>query len=204
MLLAAASDPSGQPLWQVFAVASIPGLAAVIAAIVAGLYARTLKTSDNKAQRIRDLESRISDRKYEIYKPMIETIAKMLDRRRVAELEDDLPERLQHFAAWASIYVSDEALRAFRNFMQASYTNAPAPVFLRLYAEFVLAARQDMGLPETAITPEDLLGIRVNDLYAPGGLLWVVREPFDEVCRLTNWTPPWAVSQQGQRPLPTS
>ncbi|MFI7022222.1 hypothetical protein ACIBMZ_05810 [Micromonospora sp. NPDC049900] len=197
MLLTAASEPSGQPLWQVFAVASVPGLAAVIAAVIAGLYARSSKVSEHEAQRVRDLESRIADRKYETYRPMIILIGDMLDSRKVAELGDTIPDRLREFATWASIYASDEAFRAFRNLMQASFAGSPAPILLRLYAEFVLTARRDIGRSDTTTTAEDVLGVRITDIYASDGLLWAVREPFEEVCRRVDWTPPWSMSEHG-------
>ncbi|MER5703448.1 hypothetical protein ABT023_16105 [Micromonospora sp. NPDC002296] len=176
------------------AVAAIPALAAIIAAFVAGRYAKSSKTSEHEAQRLRDLESRISDRKYETYQPMIALLGDMLNREKAAELlkGEDIPARLHEFATWASIYASDDSVRAFRNLMQASYAGAPGEITLRLYCEFVLAARRDIGRSDTTTTTEEILGMRVTDLYAKDGLLWVVKESFPKICRRVNWSPPWA------------
>ncbi|MET8041215.1 hypothetical protein ABZU25_10120 [Micromonospora sp. NPDC005215] len=193
-MLLSAPEPAGQPLWQVMAVTAIPALAAVIAAFIAGRYAKSSKSSEHEAQRLRDLESRISDRKYETYKPMIALFGDILNKEKAAEVlsGQNVPTRLHEFATWASIYASDDAVRAFRDLMQASYTDAPAPVILRLYCEFVLSARRDIGHSDTTTTAEEVLAMRVNDLYEDDGLRWVVREPFQEVCRRANWSPPWA------------
>ena len=191
MTVAASTD--NQPLWIILSLASIPALAAITAAILAGLFARSSKRSETEAQRLRDLESRISERKYDTYKPMIDLLGDMLNKEKSAAIlaSGDVPARLHEFANWASIYASDESVRSFRNLMQASYTGAPPEMFLRLYAEFVIAARQDIGRSDTTTSLEEIISIRLTDFYAEDGLRWVVVEPFDDVCKRTGWVPPW-------------
>ncbi len=63
------------------------------------------------------------------------------------ENEAEMIERLSEFASWISIFGSDDAVKSFHNFMQGAFHAAPAPITLRLYADFVLAARRDMGDP---------------------------------------------------------
>lgn len=57
----------------------------------------------------------------------------------------------------------DDAVARYEHFMQSTYKDAPAPVLLRLYADFVLAARKDMGDPETQLTVEHILGMKIKD-----------------------------------------
>lgn len=194
-MILSAPESVSQPLWLGLLLGCVPVVAATIPAVFAGQYAKSAKASELEAQRLRELESRISERKYETYKPMIDLFGDMLNRDRAREILDtqEIPSRLHEFATWASIYASDEAVRAFRDLMQASYANVPGPIFLRLYCEFVLAARRDIGRSDTQITPEDILGMRLTDFYSPGGLFQAMEEPFDELCRKTGWTPPWKV-----------
>jgi hypothetical protein len=80
-------------------------------------------------------------------------------------------EIVSKFTAWLQVYGSDNAVRSFHKFMQASYHNAPPAVLLRLYSEVVMAIRRDLGEPNTEVTLVDLLGMRITDIYetfAPG------------------------------------
>lgn len=142
---------------------------------------------------MRELENRIALRKYEVYEPIIELLRQMMDPRDAEVLikdEDAYRRQLSKFSAWAAIFASDEAVTLFQRFMQATFTNPPAPVVIRLYAEFVLAARRDMGYPDTQIEPEHLLGIRLTDLYNSD---WIeaMRMPFAQLCEREEWAPPW-------------
>lgn len=189
----AAASTRNQPLWLIFSLASIPALAAIFAAILAGGFAKSSKRSESEAQRLRDLESRISERKYDTYKPMIDLLGDMLNKERSSALHasGDVPAKLHEFANWASIYASDESVTSFRNLMQASYAAAPPEMFLRLYAEFVLAARRDIGRPDTTTTLEEIISMRLTDFYATDGLRWVVADSFSDVCKRADWVPPW-------------
>ncbi|MFF7985448.1 hypothetical protein ACFZDK_41130 [Streptomyces sp. NPDC007901] len=176
--------------WRIsVAVAAVPALASILAAVVAALSARKAKKSEIDAQRLRDLEARISEKKYEVYKPMINLFRDILDQRSMPE--EDLRSRISEFSAWVSIFGSDEAVRAFHNFMQAAYTgNPPAVVLMKLYSDFVLSARRDMGYPDTAVDARCLLGMRISDLYTSGQMV-DVNASLAELCRATGWTPPW-------------
>jgi hypothetical protein len=104
-------------------------------------------------------------------------------------------EGLSDFGAWVGIVGSDDAVRAFHNMMQGAFHNAPAQVTLRLYAEFLLAARRDMGDNLSTLTGAELLGIRVNDLYDTPENLDMARMSFDELCAKHGWNPPWCEVQ---------
>jgi hypothetical protein len=73
-----ASGPGGPAEWITILVAGIAAAAAITAAIVAALSARSTKRLELRAQRARELEGRISERKIEIYKPMIEMLGKVI------------------------------------------------------------------------------------------------------------------------------
>lgn len=75
--------------------------------------------------------------------------------------------------------------------MQGAFHDAPGHITLRLYAEFVLAARRDMGDSSSQATPADVLGLRLNDLYKDPKIRLIAELPFDELCREYDWSIPW-------------
>ncbi|MFB6773313.1 hypothetical protein [Streptomyces sp. NPDC056337] len=184
-----AASKEGGTDWKItLAAASLPALASIIAAVIAARSARVAKKSEIEAQRVRELEERISEKKYDTYKPMIDLFKDALDRQAVDE--NTHRERISAFATWVAIFGSDEAIKAFHNFMQATYHSAPAPILMRLYADFVLAARRDMGYPDTVVTRKEILGSRITDAHTHP-LFVEIDKPFMELCRDMHWTPPW-------------
>lgn len=175
-----------QSTWLTLAIAGIPALASVTAAVVAGVFAWKTRRADAEAQRARDLESRISEKKYEVYQPMINLIRDILARK--ATDQDELTRTLENFSTWIGIYGSDEAVEVFHNFMQAAYSDAPWTIQLRLYGDFLLAARKDMGYPETSVQREHLLGMRITDIYTHHD---VIDQSFEEIADRQNWKAPW-------------
>jgi len=98
------------------------------------------------------------------------------------------------FMAWVTIYGSDEAVKIFSRWMQATYHDPPATILLRLYAEFVLAARRDMGYPTTEVTEADFLAMRIKDLYHRDQTLYAsLQRPIEDVARDEKWPIPWPI-----------
>lgn len=208
MDLAVASAGGGPAEWVTILVAGISAGAAFIAAIVAGAYARATKKLELQAQRARDLEGRISERKAEVYRPMIEMLGTAISgaAQDVKPTPEEVQARIREFTTWISIYGSDEAIKAFHNFTQGAFTGAPGLIPTRLYAEFILAARRDLGYPETSVTATELMGMRVNDLYSEAEYRRAMSETFEELCRRESWTPPWLTPPglPGPRSSPSS
>lgn len=179
--------------WVTLVVAGIAAAGAVAAAIVAGVFARRTNRADVTAQRIRELESRNSERKFATYEPMIEYLGEIFSKQETPEERAKIiaqgGEKFKKFSTWITIYGSDGAVRAFHNFMQAAYQgDAPPAISLRLYGEFLVEARKDMGHPESTLQLEHLIGIRVNDIYKTPD---VIDPSFAEICDRLNWKPPW-------------
>jgi hypothetical protein len=173
-------------------VAAIALLGTIFTSFNSARSAKFISESGLQANRISELENRISDRKYEIYRPMIELLAKIV--MQTANLTaEQAGDQMINFSTWLAIYGSDEAVIAFRNFRQASF-HPPVPVhiYVRLYAQFVIAARRDIGRTDAQITPVDILGMVMTDLYTDQDAYEMMSLPFDEVCRKQNWSAPWA------------
>ena len=99
--------------------------------------------------------------------------------------------KFQKFSAWAGIVGSDEAVRAWSNLMQSTFHDVPPVVLLRLYAEFQLAARRDLGDPDAILTPIELMAARIKDLYDDATYHAAMVAPFADVCASVDWPVPW-------------
>jgi hypothetical protein len=89
-------------------------------------------------------------------------------------------EKFAYFSTWIGIYGSDGAVRAFHNFMQAAYHALPSAVLLRLYGNFLMEARKDMGYPDTVVHREHILGIKINDIYDRSNM---IDSSLEEICQ---------------------
>jgi len=188
-------------------VASIAAVASISAAFVAAFSARSTKQIELRSQHARELEARISEEKSNTYRPIIEMLGNVLSNPSNDGTESAAfdPKVAGAFATWVAIYGSDDALIAYHNFMQSAFNTAPAPILARLYAEFIIAARRDIGYPETQIKAGHLLGLRITDLYSDEDYRLAVTLPFAELCRSNDWTPPWLASiQKANAPSPTT
>jgi hypothetical protein len=203
-----AAGASGDPsVWIAIVVAVIAMVGTIVAATVAAISTKASKRSELQAQRINELENRISERKYEIYKPILEMFGDVLDTSPSKKSLDsaEIQKRLHEFFVWVSIYGSDGAVTAYHKFLQAAYNGVPPEVSTRLYAELILAARRDIGQSDTQIGPADIVGIKVSDLYTNIDYYRTMTQPFDELCQRYSWTPPWTLPANENPPsLPPS
>lgn len=182
-------------------IALIGATASVVAAIVAARYAKSTQRNDAEAQRARELESRISERKYEVYKPMIELLGDILDSTKTAGMAEraaEIQAKFADFSTWVNIYGSDGAIVAFHNFKQAAFhPPLPSLVATRLFADFLLEARRDVGRPDTSVTRAQIMGVRITDLYEVESYRAALDLPFEELCRREGWTAPWLAARSG-------
>jgi hypothetical protein len=185
-------ETAGQTsLWVVFGVACIPLIASVVAAILASRSAGKARSAEGEAERIRRLEARVSDKREATYKPLLDLLSTVLSPgQSKKDHSSDIHKVAPAFAGWVSIYGSDDSVRAYRNFMHTTYHKAPAQVMLRAYADFVVAARRDMGDPDTTVGPEDVLAMRLTDFYE-GEFHFVATAPFADVAQAYGWEIPW-------------
>lgn len=172
----------------------IPVVVAVVSAITSGMFAFRSNALMQKAQSIRELEARMAVHKVEAYRPIFDTFRKLLDPSTLEEVASD-PAAYSEMVSLASqnlaLWGSDEAARSFQRFLQSTYAAAPAPVIMRLYVEFVLAARRDLGYPDTSLTGEEVLGVRIRDYYTTEMIRQAMERPLADVYVENGWAPPW-------------
>jgi hypothetical protein len=188
------------------AVGSVATVGAVAAAWLASRSARAARQGELEAARIRDLENRISERKYEVYKPMLDYIGHIFNQQSEesrAAIADKVAVNkvFVEFARWIGIYGSDEVLTAYHHLMQGMSYGAPPVVLNRLMADFLLAARRDIGNSNSKAQQDELLIVtfRVNDFYNEGDLVGkVMRLPLKKALKKAGWTPPWSSMNAGR------
>lgn len=181
--------------WAPIVIAAVPATIALISAGLAARSAKKTKRFEVQAQYVRDLENRIAEKKFETYQPMIDTLYDMLDPEKVkgANMSNVL-ETFNRFDAWIAIYGSDEVVAAWHRFRQAAFHDAPALVFVRLYADVIMAARRDLGAPNTRVARMEIVGNRLNDLYVDTGDLdikTILSLDWPEISNRTGWAVPW-------------
>ncbi len=67
----------------------------------------------------------------------------------------------------------------------------PPLVATRLFADFLLEARRDIGRSDTDVTRAQIMGMRITDLYEAESYRSALDLPFDVLCRREGWTAPW-------------
>lgn len=187
------TEPAHVTSWLPLIIGLAPAVAAIVAAVLAGRATKRAGTIQRENARIQLLEERVAGKKYDVYKPMLEMLASMLDpATRDAITTDKFREETTSFSTWISVFGSDDAVLAWRNFMQSTYHGAPPHVLFRLYAEFSLAARRDLGDPDTSLTAVEIVGIRIKDLHGNDkAFLEALAKPFPEVAARNDWKIPW-------------
>jgi hypothetical protein len=179
------------PNWLPVLVAAVPAAGAIIAAVVAGVYASRARTAQDAAETERRLRQQLAASKAEVYEPMVELLRAMLDASKAKTPISDkkVTDTLSKFAAWLSVYGSDQAVLSFHKFMQAAYHEPTPQVQMYYYGQFLLAIRKDLGHPDTKLGAPELLGLRINDIWeASAGLVGL---PEKEFLAHEEWDPPW-------------
>ncbi|MBC3842121.1 hypothetical protein GXW82_23705 [Streptacidiphilus sp. 4-A2] len=123
----------------------------------------------------------------------------------VAERSVENQAELADFCTSITIYGSDGAIIAFHDFRQAVFhPPLPALVATRLFADFLLGARQDTGRSDTDVTRAQIMGMRIGDLYEVESRRSALDLPFDVLCRREGWTAPWLAAGGVPTQVPSS
>lgn len=187
--------------WTAIVVAILAAAASIAATVIAARTQRSVSLALAEAERLRAMEARNDERKYVVYKLMVDHLHFILLNNDV-ELPPDELERVRRmgidFGTWLSVFGSDDALQAYHNWCQCfvfqpaySYPPPPWPVVYRLMADLLLVARHDIGRPDGAVARRELLGLRLTNMYVEADVLAALALPLDEVFQRNNWQPPW-------------
>jgi hypothetical protein len=167
-------------------VAMIAAAASVAAAVVAGMFAQASRRFEARLQRSDQAHARLSEQKLSMYVPIVDMMERMFTTSDVPT-QDELRHK-RHFDTWVNVYGSDGVVGAYSRLLQALPLAPPPDLQFRLYADFLLEVRKDIGDPHSSVDRMQILGPRLADLSDPRSMT----EPdLDVVCRRLGWTPPW-------------
>jgi hypothetical protein len=172
-------------------VAVIAAAASVAAAVVAGVFALATRRYEVRLQRSDQAHARISEQKRSMYAPMVEMLERMFTTSDLPT-QDELRHK-QHFDTWVNVYGSDGAVGAYSRLMQALPLAPPAEIQFRLYADFLLEVRKDIGDPHSKVDRMQILGPRLAGLSDRASL---TDPDLDAVCERLGWAPPWKPGRQ--------
>lgn len=168
-------------------------ISAVLAAVIAGIFARRSRLAQTATERAIEREKRLATVKADAYRPIIELFQDILDGTKTNKVPDlkHMQSAMSDFATWAQIYGSDDVVRSFHRFMNSSNDNPPPMVTMYYYGQLLLSIRRDLGDPDTALGVGELVGIRMNEFYETDmPQLLVLKER--EFLASVDWSPPWA------------
>ena len=111
------------PLW--LQVASL--LVTVVLAISAGRSARKAQAAEHEAAKLRALEERVAERKYELYQPFVQTLTDLLTPSRSEEAQKRMEDAMIDFQGFVTLWASDEVNDMFSRYRVAGSTNPPPP-----------------------------------------------------------------------------
>ncbi len=109
-----------------------------------------------ESRRARDLQSQLSGAKFDMCKPMIDALGAALVPG-ASDAADGSPLTLKvmtDFSTWITMFGSDGAVLAFRNFQQGSFKDAPS------------------------LSGLDLMGVRINGIYSSDQTRRALSEPW--------------------------
>jgi hypothetical protein len=180
------------PLWLQLLTIAVPAIISVFAAIWAARSAGRARTAEHEAARLRALEERTAQKKFELYQPMLQALGDMMTPTRaeagLASAGDVMPD----FQTFVSVWGSDDAVRAFYRFRVGSSKSPPPMIMIRLASDFMVEARRDLAWPNTEVTGMEVMGMRLNDPTPE--LKDALTLDFEELAKTYDWPIPWVTS----------
>lgn len=170
--------------------------------------AESARASVEEQERLRRLEERVRDSKSKVYAPMLDAIGSLLlagtdETKGPGQAAKDhrrLQDATNNFWRDSLIYSSDRSQRAFARFMQGTYHDAPPPLLLRLYAEWIIGARTDLADERTSLSPAEVWAPKLTDVFSNDQHHALRNAPFTEVTKEFDWQPSWAGTVLAHRP----
>jgi hypothetical protein len=178
------------PLWVQIVALGVPVLVSIFSAIWASRSARRAQAAEHEAARLRALEERTAEKKFELYQPMLQAFGNMLTPSRSKAALDGLEEVLADFQTFVTVWGSDEVVEAFFRYRSAASSSPPPPILFRLMSDFLIAARRDLAWPNTHMTGLHMLGMRINDLADQPDIVEAFSMPWPELEEKHGWKPP--------------
>ncbi|MFD0557628.1 hypothetical protein FB566_2911 [Stackebrandtia endophytica] len=167
-------------------VAAIAAVASIVSAVVAGWFAHSSRRHELRSRRAEAAHERLVEQKREMYEPIVDLLGKMFTSDVLPTPQQQLHK--QRFDTWVNLYGSDGVIEAYSRFLIAMPTGPPAEIQFRLYADFLLEVRKDMGHVDTTASRIQILGPQLLNFPDKSSL---TDPDLAAVCRRAGWNPPW-------------
>lgn len=177
----------------------VPAVVSVGSAIWAYLSAKRARSAEQAAARLLAAEERTAEKKFKIYEPFITGLGEMLVPETMKAANERMLKLMPQFQTDITTWGSDEAVAAFVRFRRASNFDPPPNVIMRLVADLLVAIRRDIAVPNSRVTPMEVIGYRITDLKPGGPLARALEMPFAELCKQEHWTPPFPLGKEDRR-----
>lgn len=186
------------PLWLQVAALAIPALVSIFSAVWATRSARKAQAAEHEAARLRALEERVAERKYELYQPFLKSLGDTLTPSRKKVAVKGQEDAMADFQAFVTVWGSDEVAEKFYRFRVASAANPPPLVIMRLMSDFLLAVRRDIAWPSTELDGMHMIAMRINDIDKQPDMRRALTMPLDELFAWQKWTPNFEARNIGE------
>lgn len=177
------------PLWLQIVALAVPAVVSIFSAVWATRSARKAQAAEHEAARLRALEERVAERKYELYQPFVQTLTDLLTPSRKKEAEKRMEDTMADFQGFVTLWASDEVNEMFYRYRVAASTSPPSLVIMRLLSDFLLAVRRDVAWPNTKIDGMHVIAMRINDLGRNSNIGRALTMPLDELFTWQEWEP---------------
>jgi hypothetical protein len=140
-------------------IAVIAFLASIAAAAIAGMFALARRRFEARLQRSDQAHAQSLEQKRSMYAPLVDMLERMFTTSDLPTQEELRHKR--HFDTRVNVYGSDGVVRTYSRFMQSMPLDPPPDLQFRLYADFLLEIRKDIGDPHSTVDRMQILGPRL-------------------------------------------
>lgn len=179
------------PVWLQIVALAVPALVAVFSALWASRSARRAQQAEHEAARLRALEDRVAQKKYELYQPFLQTLGDLLTPSRNVAAGAKLEDVIADFQTFVAVWGSDEVVEAFYRYRAAANMAPPITIIFRLMADLLIAVRRDVAWPDTKIPSLYTIAMRINDLHEHPEVGQALSMPLDKLIEQEGWMAPF-------------
>lgn len=181
------------PLWLQVVALAVPVLIAVFSAVWASRSAVRAQQAESDAARLRALEERTAQKKYDLYQPFLTVVNDLLTPTRNAAATARMEDVIVDFQGFVTVWGSDEVVETFYRWRVSAGLNPPNLVAMRLMADLLVAVRRDIAWPDTNVPTLHMIGHRINDIQDHPEMLDAMSLPLGQFLATQDWTPPFEV-----------
>lgn len=183
------------PLWLQIITLIVPAAIAIFSAVWASYSARKAQQAESESARLRALEERVAEKKFDVYKPFVDAMGDMLTPKRTAAAMADFENVVADFQNWVIVFGSDEVVDAFFRYRTAANYDPPYMVTFRLMADLLMAIRRDVAAPDTQLLGIHMIASRLNDIADYPELQGNLSMPLAKLIEQEGWDAPFTFTQ---------